>query len=143
MRGDFLDVHAAFGTRHQANALGPAVDHHADVEFFFDVRAFFNQQATDFLSLGAGLMRLQHHAENLRSVAFHLVERTREFDAAPLATTAGVNLRLHHPDVAAEFLCCGHCLINTETRDTAGCHNAEAAQYFLSLIFVNLHGSPW
>jgi hypothetical protein len=54
-----------------------------------------------------------------------------------------MNLRLHHPHAAAELLCCRNCFINTEASDTTGRHNAETAQYFLCLIFVNLHGLPW
>ena len=49
LRGDRLDIHAAFGARHQAHALRHAVDHHGDVELLPDVRAFLDQQPADFL----------------------------------------------------------------------------------------------
>jgi hypothetical protein len=50
LRRDFLDVHAAFGRRHQADALRHAVDDHADIELFLDVGALFDQQAPHLLS---------------------------------------------------------------------------------------------
>ena len=57
--GDFFDVHAAFAARHQAHTLRAAVDDHADIQFFFDVSTFFNQQPPHFLAFGSGLMRLE------------------------------------------------------------------------------------
>ena len=103
MRGDLFDLHAAFAAGDQRHALPAAVDHHADVIFLGDVRAFFDQQAPDFLPRGAGLVRHQLHAQYLARVLTHLVQRLRDLDAAALAATAGMNLRLHYPYRAAQF----------------------------------------
>ena len=73
VRCDFLDVHAALARGHQAHLLRDPVHHHADVEFALDVGALFDQEAPHFLPLGAGLVRLQLHAENLAGAGFHLV----------------------------------------------------------------------
>ena len=104
LRGDFLDVHAAFAGGHQHHALRAAVDDHADVELLADVRAFLDQQPPHLLAFGAGLVRLQLHAEDRGSRAAHFVERVRELHAAALAAAAGVDLRLDDPDLAAELL---------------------------------------
>jgi hypothetical protein len=64
MRGDFLDVHAAFGRRHHAHLLRAAIHHDADVEFLVDIGALFDQQAPHLLALRPGLVGLQLHPEN-------------------------------------------------------------------------------
>jgi hypothetical protein len=53
-----------------------------------------------------------------------------------------VNLRLYHPYAAAQCLRGCDCFVNTETCNAARRDNAKSAQYFLCLIFVNLHGLP-
>ena len=50
MRGDFLNIHAAFAGRHDAHALRAAVGDDTNVVFLFDVGAFLDQQATHFLT---------------------------------------------------------------------------------------------
>ncbi len=97
LRGDFLDVHAALGARHQHDALRAAVDDHADVELLLDVGALLDQQPAHLLPAGAGLVRDELHAEDLAGALLHLVERVRELDAAALAAAARVDLRLDHP----------------------------------------------
>ena len=48
----FLDVHAAFGGRHQHHLLRAAVDHHADVKLLPDIGALLDQQAAHLLPSG-------------------------------------------------------------------------------------------
>src|SRR6185503_10994920 len=95
--GDCLDVHAAFGARHQHDALRRAIDDHADVEFLLDVGAFLDQQASDILSARPGLVCDQLHAEDLPGQFAHGVDRLAELDAAALAPAAGMDLRLDDP----------------------------------------------
>ena len=64
VRGDFLDVHAAFAGGHQAGALRDAVHHHADVELLLDVGALLDQQPAHLLPARTGLVGDQLHAEN-------------------------------------------------------------------------------
>ena len=52
LRGDFLDVHAAVGARHQHDALRHAIDDHRRVELLPDVGAFLDQQPTHRLTRG-------------------------------------------------------------------------------------------
>ena len=97
-----LNIHAAFARGHQRHPLRDAVDNHADVEFFFDVRALFHQQPFHNAAFRAGLVGDECHAENFRGGIAYLIDRFDHLDAAALATTTGVNLRLDDPDFAAE-----------------------------------------
>ena len=73
-----------------------------------------DQQPVDHLARGSGLMGYQRRAEHLAGKRDDLVDRFRQPDAAlfagpgftefSLAAPAGMNLRLHHPNRAAEFL---------------------------------------
>ncbi len=137
--GDFLDIHAALATRHQAHALRAAVNHHADVELLLDVGAFFDQESPYFLPQRAGLMRLQHHAENPARMLLHFVERFCKLDAAALAAAAGMDLGFHHPHFAAELCCRLDRLIDAEARHAARGCDAILTQDFFRLVFVNLH----
>src|SRR5271156_5637800 len=69
----------------------------------------------------------------------HLIERLRHLDAAALAAAAGVDLRLHHPDFAAELPGGGVRLGYGEARHTAWSGHAELAQDLFALILVNIH----
>ena len=140
--GDFLNIHAALGTRHQADALRAAINHHTDVEFFLDVCAFLDQQTAHLLALGAGLVRLEHHAQDLLRVAFDLIERACQLDTAAFAASTGMNLRLNDPNLATQRSSGRLGFLNAETRNAARRHNAKTAQYFFCLIFVNLHELP-
>ena len=137
--GDFLDVHAAFAARHQAHALGAAIHHHAEVELLLDIRALFDQQAPHFLPLRTGLMRLEHHAEDLACMLFHFVDGSRKLYAAALAATAGMNLRLHDPHLAAQTVGRRDRFVDAEARYAAGGGDTELAQDFFGLVFVYLH----
>ena len=134
-----FDVHPAFAGDDERDALRGAVRHGRNVIFFFDVRAVFNQQAAHFLAQGSGLVRDQLHAQNLAGQFFHLVNRARHFHAAAFAAAARMDLRLDHPDRPAEFLSSFHCFLHGKCGDSARRGNAELAQDFLALVFVNLH----
>jgi hypothetical protein len=100
---DFLDVHAPLGTRHQRDALRRAVDHHGDVELLADVGALLHQQAPHQAALRTGLVSHERHSQDLRRILVHLFKRLRHLDAAAFTAAAGMNLRLHHPDLSAEL----------------------------------------
>ncbi len=68
-----------------------------------DVGAFLDQQVAHLLALGAGLVGDQLHAEDVVGVLAHFVERAGQLDATALAAATGVDLGLHHPDLAAEL----------------------------------------
>ncbi len=111
---DFLDVHAAFGRDHERHLRGFAVDQHREIELLVDVGAFLDVEAVDLLAGGAGLDRDQRRAQHLLGEFVDLGDRLGDADAAlvagggflelALAAAAGMDLALHHPDRAGEFL---------------------------------------
>ncbi len=117
---DLLDVHAAFGRDHDGDARGDAVDQHREIELLLDGGAFLDVEPVDLLALRAGLVRDQRRAEDARRFLLHVVDRLDDLDAAGLAAAAGVDLRLHHPDRAAERLRGLHRLVDREGRNALG-----------------------
>ncbi len=137
--GDLLDFHAALRACHQGHALRGAVDHHPHVQFLGDVGALFHEQTLHQAPLGAGLVGHQRHAENLRGELMHLFERLRHLDAAALAAASGMDLRLHDPDLAAEFARGGIRLGHRKAGHAARRGNPVLAKNFFALILVNVH----
>ena len=142
MRGDFLDIHAAFARRHHADALRGAIGDDANVVFLLDIGAFLDKQATHLLALGAGLMRDQLHAQDLGGELAHLIDRTRQLHAAALAPAARVNLGLHHPDWPAELLGGGDSLLDRKRGNAARNDHAKLPEQFLALVLMDFHGNP-
>ena len=102
--GDLLDLHAAFGRRHDDDAAGAAVDDHAEVELARDVDALLDEQALDHLALGPGLVRDELHAEDLLRRLARVGGALGDLHAAALAAAAGVDLRLDDDDLVAGLL---------------------------------------
>ena len=98
--GDFFDLHAAGSAGHDDRRFDGAVHQDAEVQLALDVQALFDQQALHQAAFRAGLRRDQRHAQNLGGELLRFVHRARQLDAAALAAPAGVNLRLHHHDLA-------------------------------------------
>ena len=139
MGRDFLDVHAAFARGHQRHSLRGTIDDHADIEFLGDVGALFDQQSPHLLPAGSGLVRDQLHAEDLGGTLLDLIDRTREFHAAALAASAGVDLGLDDPDRPTERLRRLDGLVDRERGDAARHRHTEAPEDVLALILVDLH----
>ena len=137
--GHFFDVHAAFGRSHQDDFLGHAVGDQRNVQFLFDVGAFFHQQAVDFLAFGAGLVRDQLHAHDLVSVFFDLFDRFCHFHAAALAAATCVDLRLDDPYRAAQGFRGLDCLVDGHARNAAWYRHSELPEDFFGLILMDFH----
>jgi hypothetical protein len=60
-------------------------------------------------------------------------------DIAALAATSGVDLCLDHPDRAAELFGGFAGFLDTERWVAHGHGDAETAEQFFALVFVNLH----
>ena len=100
---DLLDVHAAFGRGDDRDARGLAVDQHREIELLLDRRAVLDVEPVDLLALRAGLVRDERRAEQALCLLLDVLDRLDHLDAAGLAAPAGVDLRLHDPDRAAEL----------------------------------------
>ena len=141
--GDLFDLHAAGLRGHEDDLAGGAVEHEAEVELAVDGRAGFDEQALDFLSLRAGLVRDELHAEDgLASAASASSMRLDDLDAAALAASAGVDLRL---DDDGGVACAEERLGGRVGLFERGGHlarrdrDAVLAQDVFRLVLVNLH----
>ena len=122
----------------------PRSSDHAEVELARDVDALLDEQALDLLALGAGLVRDQLHAEDLRGACLGVVARLGDLDAAALAAAAGVDLRLDHDDLVAGL---GDQLLGRRLAPRRGCSAGRplgtGTPYFLQellgLVLVDLH----
>ncbi len=84
-------------------------------------------------------MRDQRAAQHRIRVFMDLVEAASKLDATGLAASAGVHLRLHDPEVAAEFLRRLDGRIRGVGRDAARYRNAVLGKQSFRLVFVEIH----
>jgi hypothetical protein len=137
--GHFLDVHAAFARRDERDLLRRAVGHGRNVVFLVDVGTVLDVEATDLLAFGAGLVRLELHAQDLAGDALDVLDGLGDLDAAALAAAARVDLGLDDPDRAAELLGGLDRLLDRVGRNAARHGHAELGKNFLALVLVDLH----
>src|SRR6185436_11095844 len=64
------------------------------------------------------------------------------FYPTALAAAASMDLRLHHPCLAAEFLGSTHRFLDAEAGDAAGRRNTISPEDFLCLVLVDFHHRP-
>ena len=102
--GDLFDIHAALGRGDEGEPRGRAVDQRGEIVFTVDGGAFLDVEAVHLFAVRPGLVRDQRRAEQPLGLALHVGDRFHHLDAAGFAASAGVDLRLHHPDRSAEFL---------------------------------------
>ena len=93
-RGDFLDVHAAFGGEQDQRLARGNVMQDGGIEFARNFGLLLDQHALDRIVADA-------HAENLAGHLLRFVRSGGELDAAGLAALAGRHLRLDdaRPDI--------------------------------------------
>ncbi len=141
--GDFFDVHAPFGGGHDGDFGAAAVDDEADVEFTGDVAAVLHEDAGDEFPFGAGLVGAQGHAEHFPGDEADFVGGAGQFDAAPFAAAAGVDLGLDYPGPFAEpfgpLPGAGAVVADVPV----GNRDAEFSQNRFCLVFVDVHGVSW
>src|SRR6516225_6597410 len=136
---DFFDVHAALGRRDEGHPRRRAINERREIIFTLDCRAFLDIDAAHLAAMQPGLVRDQNGAEHPLSLALYLGDRFEDLDAAGLAAAAGMDLRLHHPDRAAELVGGLFRIRRGEGCDPARYRHAEFPQYRFGLIFVDVH----
>jgi hypothetical protein len=141
---DLLDVHAALGGGDDRDAALLAVDQDGQVELAGDVEALLDVQPPDLLPLGAGLLGDELHPQHLLGDLGRLRGAAlRHLDAAALAATAGVDLRLHHhdrvPGLCDEALGDRADLTGAERGLPLWHRHAVAREDLLALILVDFH----
>jgi hypothetical protein len=139
MGGDFLDVDAARGRRDEGNAALLTVEHEAQVDLARDFRTGLDVHAPDRQTLGTRLPRDQALSDHRRRGRAHGIEILRELDATRLAASAGVHLRLDHPQRAAQRACGFDRLIRGTRNASARNGDAIVDEDLLGLEFVEVH----
>ena len=136
---NLFDVHAARGRNHEGDTRGLTVDQRRKIELAVDGRAFLDIEAVDLLAVRAGLMGHEDGAEQALGLLAHVLGRLHDLDAAGLAASAGMDLRLDDDDRRAEVLCCLDRLLDRESGLAPRHRHAEFPQHRLGLIFVDVH----
>src|SRR6266852_4689882 len=125
--GDLFDLHTAFGARDNRDAFGVAIDEHPEVKLARDIARLFDVNASHDPPLRTGLMRYERLAEQLRREVARLGRTRYQLDAAGLATSAGMNLRLDDGLRLPERLERFGCRVGRLGRLSLGDGRAEAA----------------
>jgi len=136
LRGDRLDVHAAGARGNEHDTLERTVHETRQVEFIQHHARQLDEQPLHGLSCGAGLMRHQPRAEQPRRGPFQHRATDDFFHPAGLAASAGVDLCLHHPGVAAQFIGRFQRFVHGKHRPARRDRNAVFGQQSLGLVFV-------
>src|SRR5690606_19031033 len=139
---DLFDLDAALGRGHQRDAAGRPVHQHAEVQLACDVAPLLDIDAADLLPLGTGLVRDEVHADHRLGSLAHLFDRFDHLDAAALAASACVDLRLDDPDRPVELFRLLHGLFGSVGDAAARHRHPELGEQGLALILVNVHGMP-
>ena len=83
----------------------------------------------------------EHPAEHRVRRRYRLIAPVADLHAACLAAPAGMDLRLDHPDRAAELVDRGLDSLRLQHRNAARDRHPEPRQHLLGLIFVEVHGA--
>ena len=137
--GDLLDLHAAGTGGNQRHALLGTIQHKSQIQLTVDVAGAFDIEAVHDLAGRAGLVRHQALAEQLVGRFPDLVVGTAQLDAAGLAAGAGMDLRLDHPLVAADFLGAVGGLFGTVGQSAWQHVDAKPCQNLFRLILMDFH----
>ncbi len=139
LRRDDLDLHAALPAHHHDGPADRAVERDPEVELLGDVQGLLDEDLLDLLPVRAGLVRHELHPEDLAGEGFRLLGALRELDAAALAAAPRVDLRLDD-GAPAELLRDPTRLFRRVRHAPAGGGDAEPAENFFRLVFVDFHG---
>ena len=140
--GDLLDLHAAALGGDDADSLGLAIEHIAEIELALERLSHFDIDPLHGLALGPGLDGDQTLAEQLLRRCPHLVIGLADPDAAGLASGACMDLRLYRPAPAAELGRRIDRLVGAEGDSTLWHRHTELCQQFLGLILMHVHLAP-
>ena len=138
---DFLDVDAAILTDHQHRLLRRAIEHDAHVELALDAQALLDEDALDHLTVGAGLIGHEPHADDVERRLLRGIRALHDLDAAAFASAARMNLRLDDHRSATEPDGGGLRIGGGEDDFAERDGHAVRREDRLGLIFVDFHGA--
>ena len=111
-----------------------------DVVLLLDVGAFLDEEAAHLLALGAGLVRVELHAEDLRRRAGSTSSSERaSLTPPPLPRPPAWICALTTQTEPPSFCAASRRLANAERGVAARHRDAETGKDFLALVFVDLH----
>ena len=99
--GDFFDVHAARFGGNDRNAAALAIQRERQIDLAFDVRTRLDVDRFDGQPFRTGLFGHQPLTQHVGRGRAHRVQISRQFHAASLAASAGMDLGLDDPEFAA------------------------------------------
>ena len=137
--GHGFDIDAAFGGGDERDAAGAAIDQEREVKLARDGRVFHHIDVPHEPALRPGLWRDKRLPQHAVGLGVDFLNRLDELDAAPFASAAGVDLRLHDEDFAAEIASKRGRLLRTCRHSSIGHGRPVFPEQSLGLVFVNVH----
>jgi len=133
-----FNLYPPFSRGYEAVARRFAVESYGEIKFPGNVYRLLHQDAPNLESFGAGLRGNKFFAEKLFTELLSLFRVMHQFDAACLATSTGVNLRLYYA-AATHLLGRPLDLVCRERDPSSGDRYGVAVEDFLCLIFMDVH----
>ena len=119
---------------------GIPIDEDAEIQFFGDGGAFFDQQATHLSSFRTGLVRDEGFPDQFLDQAWHCRLVLGNLDPAGLSATACMDLRFHDKDRGIEFCCpCRSAASGSFDLFPRGTGIPNCREQLLRLKLMNIH----
>ena len=137
--GGLLDVGTALGRSQKGDPAEGPVDQRRQINLLGDVAGFFHIDPAHLLAFGAGLRRHQPGAQHLGRRLGDVLGSRRHLDTTGPAAAAGVDLRLDHEGVTAEFFGRSGGLVGGRGDRPRRHGDAVLLEQFLGLVFMQVH----
>ena len=137
-----FDLDAALPTGHHDRPTRRTVEHEAEIELVDDVEPLLDERARDAPPGRPGLMCDQLHADDLGGQPLGFIGVGCQLDAAALASTARVNLRLDDDRATAQASRGIASLFRGERHFAFRHWHSTVSENRFGLVLVNLHGCP-
>ena len=137
--GDLLDVHAARRGGDEGDAAALTVEEHAEIKLALDRASGFHVDEVDRQTPGARLRRHESLAKHGSCRLADFLGGPAKLDAARLAATARVYLRLDHPDRARQRARRGNGFRLVRGDPAFRHRHAVVGEDSLRLVFVKIH----
>ena len=128
---DFFDINATLCRQHQQVLLGSSVERERGVVLLGDVAGALDPHALDLVTLDV-------HADDVARMSANFVFVIRELDAACLAATTNLHLRLHDNRIP-DSLSDGYRLIDGVRHVAGRYRDTERRKVLLALVFEEVH----
>ena len=128
---DFFDFNAALFGQHEKVLLCTTVKSERCVVLLSNVAGVLYPHALDDMALDV-------HAQDVSGMSAHFVSIVCQLDAACFAASTNLYLCLHNNWISS-CICCGNCLINSDSNVALRHGDVVASEVLLALIFKKVH----